>query len=66
MDPSHHSWLLAKSHPMIGLVLIAIRVETEYRYVSKSLSGWGFKGEPNAPITAESEVTDFLRMLKLI
>jgi hypothetical protein len=51
---------------MIGLVLIAIRVETEYRYVSKSLSGWGFKGEPNAPITAESEVADFLRMLKLI
>jgi hypothetical protein len=51
---------------VIGLVLIAIRVEPEYRYVTRSLSGWGPKGESNAPITAESEVADFLRLLKLI
>jgi hypothetical protein len=66
MNPSHHSWLLGKSHPVIGLVLIAIGVELEYRYVTRSLSGWGPKGESNAPITAESEVADFLRLLKLI
>jgi hypothetical protein len=41
-------------------------VETEYRSVSKSLSVWGPKGESNAPITAESEMTDLLRLLKLI
>jgi hypothetical protein len=46
--------------------LIAIGVEPEYRYVSRLLSGWGPKGEPNAPITAESEMTDLLRLLKLI
>jgi hypothetical protein len=46
--------------------LIAIGVETEYRYVSISLSRWGPKREPDAPIAAESEVTDFLRLLKLI
>jgi hypothetical protein len=46
--------------------LIAIRVEPEYRSVSRSLSGWGLKGEPNAPIAAESEMTDLLRLLKLI
>jgi hypothetical protein len=51
---------------MIELVLIAIGVETEYRSVSKSLSGWGPKGEPNAPIAAESEMMDLLRLLKLI
>jgi hypothetical protein len=50
----------------IGLILIAIRVEAEYIYVSKSLSGWGSKGESNAPIAAESEMTDLLRLLKLI
>jgi hypothetical protein len=66
MDPSRHSWLLGQSHPAIELVLIAIGVELEYRYVSKSLSGWGPKGEPNAPIIAESEMTDLLRLLKLI
>jgi hypothetical protein len=66
MDPSHHSWLLGKSHSAIGLVLIAIGVEPEYRSVSISLSGWGPKGEPNAPIAAESEMTDLLRLLKLI
>jgi hypothetical protein len=46
--------------------ILAIGVETEYRYVTRSLSEWGPKGESNAPITAESEVTDFLRLLKLI
>jgi hypothetical protein len=66
MDPSRHSWLLGQSHPAIGLILIAIGVEAEYRSVSRSLSGWGPKGESNAPITAESEMTDLLRLLKLI
>jgi hypothetical protein len=51
---------------VIGLVLIAIRVEPEYRSVSRSLSGWGPNGELNAPIAAESEMTDLLRLLKLI
>jgi hypothetical protein len=51
---------------VIGLVLIAIRVEPEHRFVSRSLSGWGPKGEHNAPITAESEITDLLMLLKLI
>jgi hypothetical protein len=51
---------------MIRLVLIAIRVEPEYISVSRSLSGWGPKGEPNAPITAESEMVDSLSLLKLI
>jgi hypothetical protein len=46
--------------------LIAIGVEAEYRFVSRSLSGWSPKGEPNAPIAAESEMTDLLRLLKLI
>jgi hypothetical protein len=46
--------------------LIAIGVELEYRSVSRSLSGWGPKGEPNALIIVESEVVDFLRLLKLI
>jgi hypothetical protein len=48
------------------LSMLAIGVETKYRSVSRSLSGWDPKGEPNAPITAESEVADFLRLLKLI
>jgi hypothetical protein len=48
------------------LYMISIGVEPEYRSVTRSLSGWGPKGEPNAPITAESEVADFLRLLKLI
>jgi hypothetical protein len=64
MDPSCHSWLVGQSHPAIGLVLIAIGVELEYKSVSRS--GWGPKGEPNAPITVESEMTDLLRLLKLI
>jgi hypothetical protein len=66
MDPSRHSWLLGQSHPVIGLVLIAIGVESEYRSVSISLSGWGLKGELNALIIAESDMTDLLRLLKLI
>jgi hypothetical protein len=66
MNPSHHSWLLGQSHPVIGLVLIAIGVEIEYRSVTRSLSRWGPKGEPNAPIAAESEMTNLLRLLKLI
>jgi hypothetical protein len=48
------------------LSILAIGVETEYRYVTRSLYGWGPKGEPNAPIAANSEVEDFLRLLKLI
>jgi hypothetical protein len=55
-----------RTDPVIGLVLIAIGVEPEYRSISRSLSGWGPKGEPNAPIIAESEMTDLLRLLKLI
>jgi hypothetical protein len=66
MDPSRHSWLLGQSHPAIGLVLIAIEVEPEYRFISRSVSRWGPKGEPNTPIVAESEMTDLLRLLKLI
>jgi hypothetical protein len=48
------------------LSILAIGVEPEYRSITRSLSGWGPKGEVNALITAESEVTDFLRLLKLI
>jgi hypothetical protein len=66
MDPSRHSWLLGQSHPVIRLILIAIGVETEYRFVSRSLSAWGPKWEPNTPITIESEMMDLLRLLKLI
>jgi hypothetical protein len=66
MEPSHHSWLLGQSHPAIRLVLIAIGVEPEYRSISRPLFRWGTKGEPNAPIAAESEMTDLLRLLKLI
>jgi hypothetical protein len=51
---------------VIGLVLIAIGVEPEYRSISRSLSEWSPKGEPIAPIIAESEMTDLLRLLKLI
>jgi hypothetical protein len=50
----------------LDLSMLAIGVEAEYRFVTRSLSGWGPKGEPNAPIATESEVTDFLRLLKLI
>jgi hypothetical protein len=58
MDPSRHSWLLGQSHLAIGLILIAIGVEAVYRSVFRSLSGWGPKEEPNALITAESEMMD--------
>jgi hypothetical protein len=51
---------------VIGLILIAIGVEPEYRSVSRSLSIWGPKGESNTPIATESEMTDFLILLKLI
>jgi hypothetical protein len=44
--------------------MIAIRVEPEYRSIARSLSGWGPKGEPNAPITAESEVVDSLKLTR--
>jgi hypothetical protein len=57
---------LSKIDPVIKLVLIAIGVEPEYRLVYRSLSGWGSKGEPNAPINDESEMVDLLRLLKLI
>jgi hypothetical protein len=66
MNPSRHRWLIGQSQPTIRLVLIAIGVEPEYRYISRSLSGWGPKQEPNVSIAAESEMTDFLRLLKLI
>jgi hypothetical protein len=46
--------------------MLAIGVEPEYRSISRSFSGWGPKGESNAPNAAESEVVDFLRLLKLI
>jgi hypothetical protein len=46
--------------------MLAIGVESEYKSVTRSLSRLGPKGESNAPITAESEVADFLRLLKLI
>jgi hypothetical protein len=58
--------LLGQSHPTIGLALIAIGVEPKYRSVSRSLSGWGPKGESNIPITAESDMVDLLRLLILI
>jgi hypothetical protein len=32
--------------------MITIGVESEYRYVARSLSGWGPKVEPNAMIAA--------------
>jgi hypothetical protein len=46
--------------------MLAIMVELEYISVSRSLSRWGPKGELNVPIATESEVADFLRLLKLI
>jgi hypothetical protein len=48
------------------MYMLAIEVESEYRSVTRSLSGWGSKGEPNAPIVTKSEVADFSRLLKLI
>jgi hypothetical protein len=46
--------------------MIAIGVESEYRFVARSLSEWGPKGELNAPIVVESEIVNFLRLSKLI
>jgi hypothetical protein len=48
---------LLKQIWQLDLSILAIRVEAEYRSVTRSLSGWGLKGDPNAPITVESEVT---------
>jgi hypothetical protein len=45
---------------------MAIGVEPECRSVARSLSEWSPKGEPDAPITADSEITDLLRGLMLI
>jgi hypothetical protein len=59
-------WAIRLSHLAIGPVLIIVGVEPEYWSVIRSLSGWGPKEELNASITAESEITDFLRLLKLI
>jgi hypothetical protein len=46
--------------------MLAIGVSPEYRSVARSLSEWGPKGEPDAPITAGRESTDLLSWLKLI
>jgi hypothetical protein len=46
--------------------MLAIEIEPEYKSVTRSLSGWGPKGELNAPIADDSKVADFLRLLKLI
>jgi hypothetical protein len=46
--------------------LIAIGVEPKYKFVARSLSRYGSKGESGAPIAAESEIVDLLRRLKLI
>jgi hypothetical protein len=46
--------------------LIGIGVESECRSIVTSLSGRGPKGEPDAPITAESKIMDLLSRLKLI
>jgi hypothetical protein len=49
-----------------NLSMLAIGGLSEYRSVARSLSRWGPKGEHDASITAESEITDLLRWLKLI
>jgi hypothetical protein len=45
--------------------MLAIEVEAEYRYVTRSLFGWGPTGESNAPIGTGNEVTDFLLGTKM-
>jgi hypothetical protein len=50
-----------EADPAIGLVHDSYQVELEYRSVGRSLSGWGPKREPSAPIVVGSEVVDFLR-----
>jgi hypothetical protein len=52
--------------PVIRLVLIAIGVEPEYRFIARSLYRWGPKGVSNVPIAAKSKITNFFRLLKLI
>jgi hypothetical protein len=47
----------------LDMSMLAIEVESEYRSITRSLSGWGPKGEHNASIVAESEVTDFLKLI---
>jgi hypothetical protein len=59
-------WAVRLSHPVNRTHLNSYRVEPEYRSVSRSLSGWGPKREPNAPIATESEMMDLSRLLKLI
>jgi hypothetical protein len=44
--------------------LIAIGVETEYKSVGRSLSGWNSKKESDAPIVAESEIVDFAEAIE--
>jgi hypothetical protein len=56
----------SETDPRLNSSLIAIAIEVEYRFVARSLSGRGSKGEPDAPITAESEIMDLLRRLKQI
>jgi hypothetical protein len=46
--------------------LIAIGVEPECRFITRYLSGRGPRGELDALIAAESEITVLLRRLKLI
>jgi hypothetical protein len=41
--------------------MLAIGVEPEYRSIARSHSGWGPKGETDAPIIVGSEVAYFLR-----
>jgi hypothetical protein len=56
----------SETDPRLNSSLIAIAVEVEYRFVARSLSGRGSKGESDAPITAESEIMNLLRLLKQI
>jgi hypothetical protein len=56
----------SKSDRTIRLVLIVIGVEIECRSIARSLSGWGSKGESDAPIAVESEIAYLLKRLKLI
>jgi hypothetical protein len=56
----------SETDPVIRLVLITIGVETEYISVSRSLSGWGTKWEPNALFAVESEIVELLRLLTMI
>jgi hypothetical protein len=55
----------SEADPTIRIVLIAIRVESEYRSVAISLSELGPKGEFDVPIAAESKITNLLRRLMM-